>query len=332
MIPCRRCKAESIYPKSDHCLNCGVPLHSVTTELPPLDYPIPKSLDEILNQGGSRVGNSAVMGWLSCPEASRLKALGCRRKVHEADGPVDLDALGYGSLIHALLAVRVVHGTQIAINLLRPFTPDDWRGFIANNWRPVLALSADDRLRAFHVVRTYDYNFPLEQEPWEYLGIESEVSTEIGTGPHGLVLRTARYDAIVRHKSDGAIFSLEKKTSSGGGEGAINVYTPQFSVQTALWNHNPALVEKYGRMVGVIPDVIIKGAVPKCERHFPRYITALQERRAIEYMMLPEKINFQIAEDGSYPRFHHSCWGRFRPCEYINLCWHGATGDYETRS
>ncbi len=285
----------------------------VTTELAPLGYKIPQSLEEMFAMGGSRVGHSAVASFLSCPEKARLRALGVRRRSgkREPGVPWVLNDLEYGTLIHNLLAIRVVYGHETCKQYLE--------------WLP--ELSAETRMKAYHAIQMYDATWPLAHENFEYLGIEPEVVADFGDGRGHKLLRTVRYDAIVRQDRD--IFSLERKTASRSGEGTVAPYTPQFMVQAAIWNANEALTTRYGFMRGVIADVITKAEVPKCERYGPRYISPQQERLAIEYMRLPEAVKFPVNADGSYPRMLHTCWGRFRPCDYIGLCHEGSIGDYE---
>jgi hypothetical protein len=100
----------------------------------------------------------------------------------------------------------------------------------------------------------------------------------------------------------------------------------------ALWNSNPALVQKYGPMKGVLYDMMIKTKVPQADRHGPFYVSKLQQTRALEYLRLPEQIEFPVLTSTTgpaYPRFLHSCWGRFKPCPYINLCHDNSVGEYE---
>lgn len=266
------------------------------------------------------MGFSVVSDYLSCPERARLRALGIRRKPRngfgDEDFPDELNELGYGSLIHALLASRAVHGYEAAL----------W--YIDQS--PMSAeLHPGDRLKASTMLRTYEATYPAAEEPFEYIGVESPVATFMPGDPP--VIRTARYDAVIRMKSDGSIFSLEHKTSARGGSVALT-YKPQMVWQQALWNANPFLVETYGPMKGVIVDLLVKTQVPRCEREGPFYFTQAQEKLVSEYMRLPERIGPVLPvnmETGSHPRMLHSCVGKFRPCEYINICWESMFGDYE---
>jgi hypothetical protein len=100
----------------------------------------------------------------------------------------------------------------------------------------------------------------------------------------------------------------------------------------ALWNSNAALVAKYGPMKGVLYDMMIKTKVPQADRHGPFYVSKLQQTRALEYLRLPDQLAFPVltsATGPSYPRFLHSCWGRFKPCPYVNLCHDNSVGEYE---
>ncbi len=246
-----------------------------------------------------------------------MKALRVHRKSKDSiiEGNVELDELAYGSVIHACVAARAVHGMQAAEWLLNK-----------------LELLEDDRVRGISMMRTYDQQFPLVDEPFKYIGIEAEVFTDIGDGLGGSIVRSVRYDSVVQYQRVGAspmCFSLENKTAAKGGNTVADQYMPQFASQVTLWNANPNLVRQYGPMVGVIPNMLIKTQVPRAERYAPRYISRFLQYRVMQYLRLPEKINYPIEHDGTSPRMFHTCYGRYRPCEYLSLCWEGAVGDYE---
>lgn len=286
-----------------------------------LHHPIPQSVYEMLSTSGSPAGHSAISSYLACPERARLRSLGIRRIPYAGydDGlPTELDELGYGTLIHALLAVRIIHGYDVALWLAEA-SP------LAQELHPA------DQLKASTLLRFYNGTYPLEEEPFEYLGVEAYVASALPFAPSAPpAVRTVKYDAVVRMKADGWIFSLEHKTASRASS-SLWIYYPQMAWQQALWNLNPYLVQTYGPMRGVIIDQLVKTEVPKCERLGPTYFSKLQEQRIIEYMRLPELIapTLPVNPDGSHPRMFHNCTGRYRPCEYINLCWENLFGDYE---
>lgn len=287
-----------------------------TTELPPISFDIPETRKDLFEQGSSPMGWSAISKFLNCPESTRLGLLGIRRKkrIHD-DGLVDeLTAAEFGTLMHAVLAIRVVYG---------PETVSSWLSDspLAKSFHPI------DQEKAQKMLRVYEENYPLESEPWEYVGVETTVVTDIGGG----ILRSARYDKLVRMKRDHALFSLEHKTASKQGSTYVASYTPQMMTQQTVWNKNAALVECYGRMQGVWIDQLVKTQVPKCERLGPYLFMRLQEDRMVETLRLAES-NYHampVASDGSWPRHFQSCWGRFGACEYLGLCHDNAIGDYE---
>lgn len=270
----------------------------------------------MLAGGSSAVGLSAISTYLACPEQQRLQRLGVRRKRREEllDDYLDIseDDLAFGTLIHTLRAIRLVYGQQWALY-----------------WLEKINIDEASRTRASLIWKVYDNLYPLGGDPFDYLGVEVEVRTEIPDGKGGVVLRSVRYDSVIRAKSDGAIFSFEAKTSSRSGATALNAYNLQSYTHAALWNANAFLVAKYGRMQGTIYDLIVKTEVPKCERIGPKYTSKLAQQRALEYLALPERLAFPVGKDGSMPRFMHTCWGRWRPCPFIGGCHDGAWGDYE---
>ncbi len=284
----------------------------LTTDLPPLGYKVPASLAEMFSVEASRFGHTYVSSYLTCPERARLRALKVRpKKDNVISGPTELNYLEFGSFVHSLLATRTVYGHEQALQMLEYFRAD---------------LVGDDYLKLLHILKIYDMTFPLEQDPFQYLGVEVEVFTDIGDGKGNPLVRTVRYDGLI---SDGkSIYSLERKTASRGGNATLNSYTPQFMVQVALWNSNESLVEKYGKMNGTLADLVIKTTVPKCERH-AKYFSKLHEQRALEYLRLPEHIRFPANSDGSHTRLLHACQGKYSSCEYMPLCFEEAVNDFE---
>lgn len=272
------------------------------------------------------MGMSAVTGYLSCPEAARLRAAGVRRKQETFDDGLRIhdleEATDFGSVAHAIRAVRVCHGQEEALATINR-----------------LNLTEEARLKLRSLFLVYDNLYPLHEEPFQYIGIETEVVTDIGDGAGGPCLRTVRYDSLAYYRPGGlttagaeGIYSFECKTSSRADQNALAAYMPQRFSHVALWNANPALVSKYGPMRGVIYDMMIKTKVPQADRHGPFYVSRLQQQRALEYLRLPEKIQFPVltsSTGSSYPRFLHSCWGRFKPCQYVNLCHEDSQNEYE---
>lgn len=292
-----------------------------TVELPPLGFDAPETIDEICSQGPSEVGNSAVAGWLSCQERARLHSLGVRRKRRVAiEGVIaPLDELAFGSLYHAISATRTMYGQLAA------------ERYLEDCLKPQLA--AEDALLAFHMLRMNDASYPLDRdaEQFEYLGVEVNVATNIKTREGEPLLRTVRYDKIIRLHSDmrgPGVYSLEVKTSSKHGESSLSVYMPQRVGHYTIWNSNAALVKCYGPMHGVIFEQVSKTKIPQCERFGPYYPSKHQMRLYTNYLRLPEETSYPIYDDGSYPRQLHSCFGHFRPCEFLSLCWDNAIGDY----
>lgn len=289
-----------------------------TISLPPLAFDVPLTVESLLHSAASFAGFSAVSTYLGCPEKSRLKAAGVKPKAGPSAGfSIDLGALEIGQIVHALHAARVIHGHEAVCVGLESMIG---RG---------MALEDATLLRL--LLAFYEERYPLSAEPFEYIGVECEVRTNVQKHSYGRpVIRSVRYDTLVRYP-DGQVFSMERKTMSRSGMGSIYPYFPQAMCQVGLWNANEALVAQYGRMSGIIWDTHVKTKVPKVERLVPTYFSRLQQQRALEYLRLPEEMNFKANEDGSYPRFLHSCWGRYAPCEYMNLCHDDAQGDYEIR-
>lgn len=311
-----------------------------TIELPEVRFPFPTSLADIFDgHRGSAMGFHAVSGTLTCPTQRMLYRMGVHRKGMDSllsDKGV-LDKKAFGTLIHALLAVRVIYGPEETRKLL--VASDD--GVLTSDHSMLKLgpvgkdLPIDDLSKSYTILKVYNQEHPLlgplTEKGFKYLCIEYEIATDIGDGYGGSCLRTVIYDAVVQPHDQKIVFSLEKKTTSRSGSGAMDPYMPQFASQCAIWNANPALVARYGPMVGVIPDTIVKTAVPKCDRHLPRYISRYMQHAITHYLRLPDQIRYPAdgMGYGGFPQMLHACWGRFDPCEYIGLCWEGLTGEYE---
>jgi hypothetical protein len=289
-------------------------LPDATTELPPISFEVPETLADCLDHGPSWFGHSAVSEFLQCPERSRLRAAGVRPKpIGQVVGPAELDALGIGVVLHALRAIRYVHGMAAAIDALQ-------------RWH--VGMTGEDALKIFTLLRLYDERWPLAEEPFTVLGIEVTVFSAV-VGPAGPVIRSVRYDGVVRDRSSGAVMSHEFKTSSRkGGMSTLNPYRAQIYSQCMIWNANPDLVRLYGPMEYVIGDIAIKTDVPSFERVGPMFINSHQQELARRYMTLPEATRYPVMPDGSYPPMLHSCYGRWRPCEFLSGCHDGAWGSY----
>lgn len=297
----------------------GRAIAAVTTELPCITpYPIAATLADLFDKSSaSAAGYSAISGWLTCPEMARLKALGVRRRptaAEDAGIPRELSPIEIGIVVHALRAIRLTHSDPITsvFGALK-------------QWEPEMYPSDYDKL--FIMMRTLDLNYPRDTDPLEYLGVEVEVISNVAPPGRPPILRSVRYDTVVR--AGGQLFSFEAKTMSRSGYTALNAYNAQGMCQTAIWNSNEALVQQYGQMRGVIFDTFVKTETPKVERMEPRYYSQRQQAIAAAYLASPEaSAFFARGEDGSYPRMLHSCWGRWRPCEYIDLCHDNVYGDY----
>lgn len=284
-----------------------------TTELPPVHFKPPATFAEALRGGASSVGKSAVSGWLSCPQASHLGSLGVQPRPAEGVSEYGISALSFGTLFHALRATRLVQGQDGAERLLASWGSE---------------IDAESMQKAFMLLRVYNAEFPLETEPFDVLGVEVEVVTNIHDWWGRPLFRTVRYDTVVRMKQDGAIFSLECKTMAKSGQSSLNAYVDQGYVHSAVWNGNKHLVEQYGAMQGTIWDCAIKTMTPRAERVGPRYFTTYQQSLALDYLRMPEVISMPMLPDGNYPKFLHTCWGRWSPCKYIAGCHDNAWGEY----
>lgn len=286
------------------------------TKLTSKAIPLGRTFADVLrHSSASAAGFHANSEWLTCPERMRLKALGVERRPDYSSSLDELNALDFGTLLHELLALRVLYGHSAAVQELL-------------NWR--VDVGEKSYAQAALILGVYEQTFPEAQEPLRVLAVEAEVVSDLS----GLK-RTVRYDGVVQAQTPGGsweLYSLERKTMSRGGHSALFPYYPQGMTQVALWNANPSLVELYGEMKGVIYESIVKTKMPSIDRA-PVYFTRRQQRMAVDYMRYSEDgtVRYNVGADGAYPRMLHACWGRFAPCPYIGLCHDELVGDYQMK-
>lgn len=287
-----------------------------TVSLPPVGYPLPRTYLEVLKSSGSAAGYSAVSAWLTCPEQARLRALGVRRRPDTLDDKGKLDALTFGTIAHAIRAVRLAYGHVAALA---------WFWAVV---APEIPRPDADKLDL--MFRIYESIYPLAADPWRVLGIEVEVITDLDgvVGPRSghPVYRTVRYDTVIAHP-DGGVYSFEAKTAARSS--SMEQYNTQGMIQCALWNANGALTRQYGLMRGVLFDEFVKTETPKCERKDPKYYSKGQQAMALRYLLLADTVRYPVGPDGRYPQMLHACWGKYSPCLYISLCHDEAAGIYE---
>ena len=299
-----------------------------------MGYVLRKSIEEITGGGPSALGYHTISTAYECPRKAELVALNLHKKrVIDEFSEDHFGALEIGLILHDKLAERIVWGTDHALDSLAALPlPED----LGTKLRGML-IQYD---RRWPVERGEDGSFvdlnsrDDEYFPLKYLGVETEVVTDIrGWGGEGSLVRTVRYDAVVAPtRGEKCVYSLEHKSSSRGGDGEVEPYRTSFAVQCALWNANAALVAKHGPMLGVIPDFLVKTMVPRCERYRIREPSMDHQQMALEYLRLREVIWFPESRIGA-PKMLHACFGRYNSkCEYMDLCWDGAEGSYETRA
>lgn len=296
-----------------------MPALDATTQLPAYGHGVNnrRPLREVLEySSGSSAGLSATNAFIGCPRYVELQALGVRPKPSAAElaGPVDMEASEFGTMMHALRAERFTYGPQHMYWLL-----GCWQN----------EMTAYDFLKAYQLWQLYDAMFPYGTDPFQVIGVECEVRTPLQLWDGSWVLKSVRYDTIIRY-SDGSVYSFECKTSGKGGEGALRPYQIQGMTHSGIWNANPWLVSRYGRMQGTLYDMLVKTKDPDCDRRFS-YFSEYQQRRALLYMVAPQQSVFfrRSPVDGKMPELFRACFGYWKPCAYVGLCHEQAFGMYE---
>lgn len=287
----------------------------ITTQLLPIEFNPPESIKAMMiHSSASKAGMSAVSNFLSCPEKARLQSMGLKpvgdHAIADKDFIEELNALEYGTLIHAIRAMRYCYGHEWAMKLLDVYKPE------------LLPSDYDAAKMMFNV---FDNIWPRDRDTFELLGVEAEVISDVGFGE----LRTVRYDSVIRYLDTREIFSFEAKTAARGGASALSPYFPQGMSQTLIWNANPHLVAQYGEMRGSFFEQFVKTATPTVNRLGPYYWTKRHQVLARNYLMAPGRtVQFFPEPEGNAPRQLHSCWGRYRACEFMPICHEEAYGGF----
>lgn len=290
---------------------------TVTQTLPPYGFGVDNSRtlkETFASSSGSFAGHSAVSSYLNCPERSRLQGLGVKPKWDAPSNMLtDLNALDFGTLNHALRAERFVRGSAALYSLLDRWAPE---------------LTSDDYIKTKLIWRLYDQDFPLGSDGWEYLAVEAEVRTALPLYSGAMAIRSVRYDTVIR--MGGAVYSFECKTSARSGRSVIEGYKSQAMTQQALWNANESLVAQYGRMDGVIFDMLIKTQTPSVDRSPPECFSRHQEGLARQWLRSTDETVkfFRDPVTGRYPQMLQSCLGKYSACPMMALCHEEAYGAY----
>lgn len=295
-------------------------VETYTVDLPPYGFGMNnrrKLHDVIQYSGGSAAGLSATTAFIGCPRYSELKALGVRPKSEgeELQGVRDLIPTEFGTMMHALRAERFVYGPQ-------------WMYWLLGQWQS--ELTNYDFWKAYQIWQLYDQVFPYGMDPFEILGVEVEVRTPLRLWNGSYVVKTVRYDTVIRYAGTRDVYSFECKTMSKSGESVLRPYFVQGMTHAGLWNANPWLVSKYGQMRGSIFDCLVKTKEPDVDRR-PMYWTTYQQQRALLYLCSPQQsVHFvRSPVDGKMPEMYGHCYGHWSPCQYIGICHEQAFGMYE---
>ena len=115
---------------------------------------------------------------------------------------------------------------------------------------------------------------------------------------------------------------ITHNTSSSWGEKTANSFHLDGEVvgQLALWRKaRPTMTRKFGKLQGVIINVVTKGKVPRCHREIvatPNKVVSAQWHD-LDFWEANEAF-YRAA--GHWPKSLAACWGRYGPCDYVERC------------
>ncbi len=280
----------------------------------PMDVALEKAFAEFEMP---RLGGASGRGWssyqklMACPRQFQLRYIIKVKSEERA-------ALGVGSCWHTFIALYY-------LNMKALMTDNEEEGPRPSAMRDALLKIGADAVLIAEAWRLFEYY----ADHWEGVGdyLEPLAIEHYVQDPR--TRRTARYDLIARVTDDGkahgvvpGIYIIESKTSSAWGEKTANSFHLDGEVvgQLALWRKaRPQLARKFGKLQGVIINVVTKGKVPRCHREIVATPTKVVNAQWHDLDFWEATEAFYRAA-GHWPKSLAACWGRYGPCDYVERC------------
>lgn len=279
----------------------------------PMDVALEKAFEHFKMP---RLGGASGRGWssyrnlMACPRRFQLRYIIKARGEERA-------ALGIGSCWHTFIALYYLNMKALIAGTDEGPAPSAMRDeLLKQRADAVLVAEAWRLFEAYvdHWEGVGDYLEPLAVEHW----VEDPRTK-----------RTARYDLIARVTDEGkprgivpGLYIIEHKSLSSWGEKTANSYHLDGEIigQLALWRKaRPQLSRKFGKLQGIIINVVTKTKVPKLHREIvaPPMKVANAQWHDLDFWEATEAF-YRAA--GHWPKSLAACWDRYGPCDYVERC------------
>jgi hypothetical protein len=280
----------------------------------------------LLGKGGAtEAGWHSIESFLRCPKSYQFKHI---RKLREPQTQTP-DHFAFGQMFHAgrarWFSLKFETGTDA--------------------WEKVLEAVAEAREEAnlpvshkaernvLRHLEAYMQHYSIRPKP-------TPIAAEYKLGPVPLIdgdpfflYRTARLDDVSKYPEHGGRLLIgESKTTSTSLDDTVNQYElhGQTMLQALLWRNDPQGAAKYGKVDGVLMDVVIKAQSDKDRPKFGRQFVPITDHQLNwfahnlrNYLMAAAGVGW----DTITPRNPSGCTymaGRARiPCEFRDICRYG---------
>lgn len=267
---------------------------------------IDKALDEIFARYGmARLGGASGRGWSSRAVLQKCPYLFYRSYVLPTERVGTPLALTTGSAFHAFMAV----GYQ---NLITPtpLTSEKLRDELLT--AGVTAAGINEAWRLY-----YAYTVRYEVDYLRPLAVEHLAGDDEGN--------TCRYDLIaevVNHPAglpDG-VYNVEHKTASRFDQGTLDGWFNDGEIlgQMRIWPR-ARLARKFGKLQGVIVNLVSKTKIPQFERIVVPVQTWQIKQHDADLKAL-DMLQTIYKTTNTWPRFRNSCVGRYGKCAMFDHC------------
>jgi len=277
------------------------------------DRPVGRPVDEALTEvfkayGMERLGGATGAGWSSFSTLQRCPYLYRRRYIDQVRGTAST-ALEVGSCYHAFRALAAWVEINSADNSCSSVDWDALRG-------DLFAAGADPAVVAEAYRLNEAYEFRYETDYLTPLAVE-----EVGDYKSF----TCRWDLIARVDDAQAgvapgTYIVERKTSSRIDTSILDGWKSDGEIigQVAIYQGGKYR-KKWGKLTGIIVDVITKEKTPRFERLIlpPQSWQVDQHLRDLKHW---RKLKDGFARAGKWPRSRANCVTRYGLCPMFSEC------------
>jgi hypothetical protein len=271
----------------------------------PSIMPMDEALEKVFDlYGMPRMGGASGKGWSRIATIQRCLYLYKRRyRDGERGGPSK--ALEVGSCFHTMMAL---HYWAMREPQQARITPERLRDELFKLNADAKAIEESWRLYdAYANYYEHDYLVPLGEELFATDGDNS-----------------CRYDLIARVEANNQIapgtYIVEHKTSSRFDAATLEGWKNDGEVIGQIMLYKPAkLTKKYGKLQGVIVNIVGKQKIPKFERVIVP-VQAWQMRAHKKDLAFWNAVEQMCVATNNWPRSRAHCTNKYGLCSYFDHC------------